>query len=106
MEDLLACYQMADTVVLPSLQEAYGAVVGEALMAGCPVLVSERAGASALVREGTNGYLFHPEQPESLEKALQAVLSEDRASLTEVRESRCPESFDISFRQLMEDLGL
>ena len=104
--DLLACYQMADTVVLPSLQEASGAVVGEALMAGCPVLVSERAGASALVREGTNGYLFHPEKPESLEKALQAVLSEDRASLTEVRESRCPESFDISFRQLMEDLGL
>lgn len=104
--ELLACYQMADMVVLPSLQEAYGAVVGEALMAGCPVLVSDKAGASALIREGVNGYLFHPEEPESLERALREILSEDRASLTEVRESRCPESFDTSFRQLMEVLGL
>lgn len=104
-KDLLACYQMADTVVLPSRQEAYGAVVGEALMAGCPVLVSEKAGSCALIREGVNGYQFHPEKPESLEKALQAVLSTDWESLTEVRESLCPESFESSFRHMMEEIG-
>lgn len=104
--DLMACYQMADTVVLPSVQEAYGAVVGEALMAGCPVLVSEKAGACTLVREGVNGYLFHPERPESLERVLREILSAERVTPIRVRESLCPESFDPSFRQLMEELGI
>ena len=47
----------ADLLVLPSIFEPYGAVVGEALQWGTPVLVSEQVGAKALV-DGTNGVVF------------------------------------------------
>ncbi|MBR3822597.1 MAG: glycosyltransferase [Kiritimatiellae bacterium] len=47
----------SDLLVLPSVFEPYGAVVGEALQWGTPVLVSEQVGAKALV-DGTNGVVF------------------------------------------------
>jgi glycosyltransferase involved in cell wall biosynthesis len=59
-DDLLAWYNVIDILVLPSTQEAYGAVTGEALMAGARVIVSRRAGSSDLVREGENGYTVDP----------------------------------------------
>jgi len=43
-------YGAADVVALPSLQEAFGNVVLEALSSGLPVLVSRRAGAAELLR--------------------------------------------------------
>lgn len=48
---------MADVLVLPSVFEPYGAVVGEALQWGTPCIVSDRVGAKDLV--GTrNGAVF------------------------------------------------
>jgi glycosyltransferase involved in cell wall biosynthesis len=47
----------ADCLVLPSRNESFGMVVPEALAAGLPVLVSDRAGAAALVQEGRNGWI-------------------------------------------------
>lgn len=59
-DDLLAWYNLIDILVLPSTQEAYGAVTGEALMAGAKVIVSRKAGSTDLVREGQNGFLVDP----------------------------------------------
>ena len=59
-------YNLADVFVLPSLQEAFGAVVNEALLAGCYALVSERAGASCLIQEGVNGFTFDPMEDQEL----------------------------------------
>ena len=104
--DLLACYQAADVLVLPSWLEAYGAVVGEALMAGCPAVVSDKAGSRSLIREGSNGKVFLSADPSSLSAALQSVFSAFPIhDGTTFRESLCPESFDQSFRQLMERLA-
>ena len=55
---LNAWYNVADIFVLPSYQEAFGAVTNEALLAGCYALVSNKAGSSSLVDEGVNGYTF------------------------------------------------
>lgn len=57
---LNAWYNVADIFVLPSYQEAFGAVTNEALLAGCYALVSNKAGSSSLVDEGVNGYTFSP----------------------------------------------
>ncbi len=78
-EDLLAWYQLADVLVLPSTQEAYGAVTGEALTAGCPVVVSRLAGSSDLVREGENGFCFDPHSPAELSQKLQSLLQRSTA---------------------------
>ena len=48
-DDLLTWYNLIDILVLPSTQEAYGAVTGEALMAGVKVVVSRQAGSADLV---------------------------------------------------------
>lgn len=52
-------YNIAGCFILPSYVERYGAVVNEALLAGCRVLCSELAGASELITE-SNGRLFDP----------------------------------------------
>lgn len=103
--DLLSCYLAADVLVLPSRQEAFGAVVGEALMAGCPVVVSDRVGARSLVRKGENGECFSPDSPEELAAALRRVLDlvPEREEIA-LRESLCPESFGRSFQHLMDAL--
>ncbi len=97
-QDLLACYQAADLLVLPSRQEAFGAVVGEALMAGCPVAVSTTAGARALVREGRNGAMIPPGGADRLTDVMRKILAwTEERDVSVVRESLCPESFEESF---------
>lgn len=63
-------YNIADVLVLPSYQEAFGAVTNEALLAGCYVLVSNKAGSSCLVEEGVNGYTFSPMDVDELERKM------------------------------------
>ena len=71
--DLMAWYNLADVLVLPSVQEAFGAVVNEALVAGCPVAVSERAGSAFLVKDGQNGAAFNPESVPEITAALNCL---------------------------------
>jgi glycosyltransferase involved in cell wall biosynthesis len=42
---LPAIYTSADLLVLPSVYDAFGVVVNEAMLCGCPVVVSDRVGA-------------------------------------------------------------
>ena len=75
-DDLLAWYNLVDILVLPSTQEAYGAVTGEALMAGAKVVVSDRAGSTDLVREGENGYVCPPQDIDGLTGKLADLLQD------------------------------
>jgi len=73
-DSLLAWYNLIDILVLPSTQEAYGAVTGEALMAGARVVISRKAGSSDLVREGENGYVVDPMDVEALTDRIGKLL--------------------------------
>jgi glycosyltransferase involved in cell wall biosynthesis len=56
---LPAVYASSDLLVLPSEYDAFGLVVNEAMLCGCPVAVTEYVGAKFdLVREGENGFVF------------------------------------------------
>ena len=55
--DLALEYASADIFVLPSIEDGYGLVAAEAMSAGVPVIVSDRAGASELVQDGVNGFV-------------------------------------------------
>lgn len=57
---LMAWYNVGQLFILPSTSERFGAVVNEALIAGIPVLCSQLAGASCLIKKGFNGDLFDP----------------------------------------------
>ena len=73
--ELNAWYNVADIFVLPSYQEAFGAVTNEALLAGCYALVSNKAGSSCLIEEGVNGYTFSPMDEERLSSLMLEVSS-------------------------------
>ena len=70
---LYAWYNAADVFVLASRQEPFGAVTNEALLAGCYVLVSQKAGSSCLVVEGENGYTFEPDDIDALVEKMEQV---------------------------------
>lgn len=51
-------YKTIDCYVLPSLNEAFGLVVTEAAAIGKPSLVTSTAGASELIEDNINGFIF------------------------------------------------
>ncbi len=59
VDDVRPWYAAADVLVLPSLAEAFGMCVLEAMACGLPVVVRSYAGAAALVKKDTNGFVFH-----------------------------------------------
>lgn len=66
--EMVNFYKTMDVIVLPSLHEAFGLVLIEALALGTPVLVSSRFGALTFIdnKEALENITFNPESAESL----------------------------------------
>ena len=54
---------MSDVTVVPSLQEAFGLVVSEAMACGKPVIGSNVGGIPDQIVDGYNGFLVEPKDP-------------------------------------------
>jgi glycosyltransferase involved in cell wall biosynthesis len=82
-EELAGAYASADAFVFPSSTETLGLVLLEAMAAGCPVVGANRGGIPDIVSDGLNGCLYEPDQPGSLEAAVQRLLgnAEERECL-------------------------
>jgi glycosyltransferase involved in cell wall biosynthesis len=73
---LPAVYRSSDLLVLPSEYEAFGLVVNEAMLCGCPVIVSDRVGARFdLVSEGKTGFIFPVYNIEAISGLLHKLLT-------------------------------
>jgi glycosyltransferase involved in cell wall biosynthesis len=73
---LPSVYSSADLLVLPSDYEPFGVVVNEAMLCGCPVVVSDKVGAGYdLIRHGENGFIYPCNDLEKLTKILIDALS-------------------------------
>ncbi|WP_292792327.1 glycosyltransferase family 4 protein [Nostoc sp. NMS7] len=74
---LSSIYRSADLFVLSSDYEPFGLVVNEAMLCGCPVVVSDHVGSRYdLVQHGKNGFVYPCADIEALAKILQEVLSD------------------------------
>ena len=56
--DVLSFYAATDAYVAPSLEDAFGLPILEAMACGLPVIASVQAGASDNIVDGTTGYLL------------------------------------------------
>ncbi|SUB89499.1 Glycogen synthase [Porphyromonas macacae] len=100
--ELYAYYRIPNLFVLPSIREAFGAVVNEALLAGVPVVCSEVAGASTLITP-SNGMTFNPFSPLDMGHAIQRVLQEN--NFTHYSSDILPKSLmNLTFREEMDNL--
>jgi glycosyltransferase involved in cell wall biosynthesis len=56
-ENLDKYYSEASVFVLPSVEDGWGLVTGEAMSCGLPVVVSANAGSAEMVRDGVDGFI-------------------------------------------------
>jgi len=75
-EELFAAMREAELLVFPTLCDGFGLVVNEAFAQGLPVLTTQRAGASDLIKENQNGWLVAPGDAVALADGLCRVLNE------------------------------
>jgi D-inositol-3-phosphate glycosyltransferase len=68
--ELKKYYSAAEALVMPSLYESFGLVPVEAMACGTPVLVSRIGEMRNIIKEGKNGFSFHPNNPSSLSSCL------------------------------------
>jgi glycosyltransferase involved in cell wall biosynthesis len=69
-EDLPYYYALSDIVVVPSLQEAFGLVVSEAMSCGKPVIGSNVGGIPDQIVDGNTGFLVEPKNPSKIAEKI------------------------------------
>ena len=102
--------RLADVFVLPTLEDTWAVVVSEAMLASKAVLCSQQAGASELVINGENGYVFDPLQPEKLAQLMSQFIDNPHLSQKmgiqsqQLMQSYTPEIASQSLAQIVEVL--
>ncbi len=77
-EQLLKYYRAADLFVLPTREDIWGLVVGEAMAMGLPVITTDRCVAGlVLVEEGQTGYIVPVEDDAALAEKMNLALHQD-----------------------------
>lgn len=102
-EDLYAWYYLANIFVLPSKFEPFGAVVNEALVAGCYTIVSNKVGASSLITS-TNGKIFDINNIASFEDILKTSLI--NLPSKKLHHSLMDKTFSVYFADLINGMRL
>jgi len=75
---LPAVYRAADLLVLPSEYDAFGLVINEAMLCGCPVVASDRVGAVRdLIESGQTGFVYRCGDVSELASLLRRLSTHD-----------------------------
>jgi glycosyltransferase involved in cell wall biosynthesis len=88
--DVMLFYAAADVYVAPSLEDAYGLPIIEAMACGLPVVASIRAGASEAIQHRKNGLLLQdPTNENELARCLRELFDNKslRVSLSEAAQA-------------------
>jgi glycosyltransferase involved in cell wall biosynthesis len=94
LPDLMAA---ADLVVLPSVAEAFGLVLAEALFLGTPVVATRAGGITEIVEDGVDGVLVPPADSVALAGAIASLLAcpERRRALAGHAQAKVQECFSF-----------
>lgn len=103
-DELYAWYNLASVFILASYLEAFGATTNEALLAGCRMIVSEKAGSACLVNEG-NGEIIDPMNVEGMAIAIDRQMAmAEMPDLYAPRESRMTVKFEDRINNLIDKI--
>ena len=92
---LIDLYSAADVMVVPSLQEAYGKTVGEAMSCGTPVVAFNEGGPKDIVDHKVNGYLAELCNAEDLKNGILWILNHKNSeSLSKEARNKIVEKFN------------
>jgi len=87
--DVLQFYAAADAYVGPSLEDAYGLPVVEAMACGLPVIASSRAGVSEIIHHRQNGLILDdPQNAAELARLVTELYSDPELRVRVGREAR------------------
>lgn len=76
-EAIFAALQRARAAVFPSYAEAFGIAPFEAMVRGCPTIYTAREPGPELVRDGIDGLLVNPDDPDAIAAAILRLLRND-----------------------------
>jgi glycosyltransferase involved in cell wall biosynthesis len=82
-EEAMQVVAASDVVVVPSRHDGWGALVGEALMRGVPVVATDQTGSSALLGAFWRGHVVPAGDVDGLRKGLEDVLEMGRLSVAQ-----------------------
>lgn len=77
---LRIAYSAADVFVAPSVQEAFGKTLAEAMACGTPVVAFDAAGPADVVAHKVTGYKARPYESRDLARGIDWVLADGRSS--------------------------
>lgn len=72
--ELKDLYRSSDIFVFPSLWEGFGMVLAEAASYGLPIVTTDAGAIPYLIKDGINGILVPPKNPERLALAIKMLL--------------------------------
>ena len=108
--EVQSLYAQHDLFVLPARDEPYGAVVGEAMMAGLPVVCSDTCGSQSAIEDGVHGLVFDSDSVDDLARCVRSLVG-DRELLQRMAhnahqratELLSPEGWATEFERLIHD---
>lgn len=72
--DIPQILKASDIFVLPSLKEAFGLVILEAIASEVPVIATDTGGVPDIIKNGKTGYLVPPSNSEKITEAIHLIL--------------------------------
>ena len=93
-EEIIDYYSAADFSILPSLMEATSISGLEAMAAGLPLVGTRVGGIPELIKDGVNGYLCNPADPEDLAERIDTLLDGDYRAMGQASRRMVEEQFD------------
>jgi starch synthase len=76
--ELLEYLSRSHVLVLPSIDEGFGMVQGEAMACGCPVIATTNSGAENLFTDGVEGFIVPPRDAIALADRLQQLADDSQ----------------------------
>jgi glycosyltransferase involved in cell wall biosynthesis len=85
---LQVAYSAADVMIVPSIEEAFGQTVTEAMACATPVVVFSDTGPAGIVEHLKTGYVARHSDTDDLARGIEWVLEDDRRLKTLSRNAR------------------